>query len=471
MVPIAGSDSRQGKHLHPTMFIAAPSRTRRRCARPAARRVCIRSPEPCAVRVYVDDEGLPQGVGASLRAKQRIELRWQGEGEVIPQRRELRRIRWPRHRAGRLAVHRAALVVDGGYSAPIYVNCPSPIWKPCRSLRSRCSASLAAALSRRTFLFPSLLPIGSLPAIACSAGMSRSWSWARGHWPVCGGLARAGRSCRRGLGSCGAARGLLQPQLFAGMPAILVRTECMATRCRSCACRGAGSGLGRATATRQPDLLQQSADAPHAPFPSPTDPACRHVPYPLRLDGFLRGLGPLAATRFGLSFLRREASLRKFLRWEADRSVAASRDDGDRDPGFAGRSCVSAPARRRFAAFYRPYVEKVWACQPMRSRRAWPKRVSTAVALRAARGAGGLLSSRPASAGTLPLSDAGHRGDGAQPSGRSAGAGRPFQYQRAFQREGPADAASADYPTGHLADLAQLSDGPERWDCSIGVCT
>ncbi|HNN92236.1 MAG TPA: hypothetical protein PKI03_08210 [Pseudomonadota bacterium] len=125
MVPIAGSDSRQGKHLHPTMFIAAPSRTPQALREGLLRgRVCIRSPEPCAVRVYVDDEGLPQGVGASLRAKQRIELRWQGEGEVIRNGESYGAF------DGRATVPAESqctvlrLVVDGGYSAPIYVNCP-----------------------------------------------------------------------------------------------------------------------------------------------------------------------------------------------------------------------------------------------------------------------------------------------------------------------------------------------------------
>lgn len=125
MVPIAGSDSRQGKHLHPTMYIAAPTRTPQALREGMLRgRVCIRSPEPCAVRVYADDDGLPQGVGASVKAKQRVELRWQGEGEVF------------RNGVSYGAFDSRAtvpadsqcsvlrLVVDGGYSAPIYVNCP-----------------------------------------------------------------------------------------------------------------------------------------------------------------------------------------------------------------------------------------------------------------------------------------------------------------------------------------------------------
>ncbi len=84
MVPLAGSDSRNGRHLHPTMFVAAPSRTAQALREGFLRgRVCIRSPEPCGLRVYVDDEGLPHGVGESVRAKQRVEVRWQGEGELF----------------------------------------------------------------------------------------------------------------------------------------------------------------------------------------------------------------------------------------------------------------------------------------------------------------------------------------------------------------------------------------------------
>ncbi len=125
MVPIAGSDSRQGKHLHPTMYIAAPSRTPQALREGMLRgRVCIRSPEPCGVRVYVDDEGLPQGVGASVKAKQRVELRWQGEGEVYRNGQSYGAF------DGRATVPAESgcsvlrLVVDNGYSGPIYVNCP-----------------------------------------------------------------------------------------------------------------------------------------------------------------------------------------------------------------------------------------------------------------------------------------------------------------------------------------------------------
>ena len=107
--------------------------------------------------------------------------------------------------------------------------------------------------------------------------------------------------------------------------------------------------------------------------------ACRHVPYPLRLRGFVQGLGPTLSARFFVSFLRREASLRKFLRWEADRT--ASSDLGateSEDLGFESfvRERVGDAAYR---AFYQPYVEKVWGLPATAiSKTVAKKRISTA---------------------------------------------------------------------------------------------
>lgn len=257
--------------------------------------------------------------------------------------------------------------------------------------------------------------------------------------------------------------GLLQPQLFAGMPCDLgshrVHGDALPIL------RAAAPGLDWAERPRRGSLIfcsnQPTPRTP--PFPLPTDPACRHVPYPLRLDGFLRGLGPLAAVRFGLSFLRREASLRKFLRWEADRSAAASRDDGEHDPGFA-TFVRERTGEAAFQAFYRPYVEKVWGLPADEiSSSVAKKRVSTAKPLSVLRGAlGGLLSSRPASAGTYLYPT---QGIGAMVHSLAAEAqalGVRFQYQRAFQREDLQTQRRPIIYTGHLADLAQHSDGPER---------
>lgn len=83
-----------------------------------------------------------------------------------------------------------------------------------------------------------------------------------------------------------------------------------------------------------------------------------HIAYPLRLLGFLRGLGPLQAARFGVGFLTRASSLRKFSSWERDRA-ALDRLAEDGDSGFAQfvRERVGDSA---YEAFYRPYAEKVW---------------------------------------------------------------------------------------------------------------
>lgn len=114
----------------------------------------------------------------------------------------------------------------------------------------------------------------------------------------------------------------------------------------------------------------------------------RHVPYPLQLQGFLQGLGPRLSARFGVSFLRREASLRKFLRWEADRAVkAAHADDEHHDPGFEHfvRERVGHAA---YEAFYQPYVEKVWGLPAQAiSKTVAKKRVSTAQPMAVLRGA------------------------------------------------------------------------------------
>jgi hypothetical protein len=85
----------------------------------------------------------------------------------------------------------------------------------------------------------------------------------------------------------------------------------------------------------------------------------RHIDYPLRLLGFLRGLGPLQAARFGLGFLTRESSLRKFSSWERDRAALDPDAAKSSDPGFEHfvRERVGESA---YQAFYRPYAEKVW---------------------------------------------------------------------------------------------------------------
>lgn len=81
----------------------------------------------------------------------------------------------------------------------------------------------------------------------------------------------------------------------------------------------------------------------------------RHVDYPLRLGGFLRGLGASQAMRFGLGFLTRKSAFKKFASWEHDRGIDAATND----PGFEHfvRERVGDSA---YQAFYRPYAEKVF---------------------------------------------------------------------------------------------------------------
>lgn len=84
----------------------------------------------------------------------------------------------------------------------------------------------------------------------------------------------------------------------------------------------------------------------------------RHIAYPLRLLGFLRGLGPVQAARFGVGFLTRTSQLRKFASWERDRAALDPLSEDD-DVGFEHfvRERVGDSA---YQAFYRPYAEKVW---------------------------------------------------------------------------------------------------------------
>jgi len=124
MVPLSGSDS-LGGILHPMMFIAATSRTPQALREGLLRgRVCIRAPEPCALRAYADDDAIPQGVGAALRARQRVEFHWKGEGELLKNGESVGN--FDSHATvaadSQCSVYR--LVLDGGFSAPIYVNCP-----------------------------------------------------------------------------------------------------------------------------------------------------------------------------------------------------------------------------------------------------------------------------------------------------------------------------------------------------------
>lgn len=101
----------------------------------------------------------------------------------------------------------------------------------------------------------------------------------------------------------------------------------------------------------------------------------RHAPYPPDALSMLRALGPRASLSMALGLLaapRRQA----FQGWERARAAA----DAD-DMGFE-RFVVDRVGRAAYAAFYRPYAEKVWGIDPAElSQTVAKKRVSTTTPL------------------------------------------------------------------------------------------
>lgn len=127
LIPIGGTDSR-GKLIRPTVYIAAPERTPEALRQGLAQgRVCVRSPVPCGLRVFADDQPVAAGVGDHIVANQHIDIRWEGgEGELFRNAESMGtfegRTLQPTSRS---ECHIYRLVVDGGYSAPFFVNCPA----------------------------------------------------------------------------------------------------------------------------------------------------------------------------------------------------------------------------------------------------------------------------------------------------------------------------------------------------------
>lgn len=127
LTPVAGTDS-HSFHLRPVLFVLAEERSHA-AVRDALRagRTCVGAPAACTLeaRPAGGDGFLP--VGAAFTAS-RVEVRLGGQvntvlrdGEPVasPARGEVVSVDVP---ADRCAVLRA--MADGGYSAPIYVNCP-----------------------------------------------------------------------------------------------------------------------------------------------------------------------------------------------------------------------------------------------------------------------------------------------------------------------------------------------------------
>jgi glycine/D-amino acid oxidase-like deaminating enzyme len=200
-------------------------------------------------------------------------------------------------------------------------------------------------------------------------------------------------------------------------------------------------------------------DAPPGPRRPPFAPTVdsgpsRHVPYPLGLAGFLRGLGLRTSLRFLASFLRREASLAKFRRWEADRGRLDPAGAGDLDdPGFEQfvRERVGDAAYR---GFYQPYVEKVWGLPADTiSKTVAKKRVSTAQplsVLRAALASGVRPGRGPGARYLYPPQGIGALIDALCREAERLGVG--IVYGRRFVA-GAADGSRRVVYTGHLGDL------------------
>lgn len=126
LVPIGGSDSRDSL-IRPTIYIAARDRTPEELRQGLTHgRVCVRSPTPCGVRVFADDRPEAVGVGDHIVASQHVNIRWEGgEGELFRNAESVGTFEGHTSQpASRSECHIYRLVVDGGYSAPFFVNCP-----------------------------------------------------------------------------------------------------------------------------------------------------------------------------------------------------------------------------------------------------------------------------------------------------------------------------------------------------------
>lgn len=126
IVPVGGSDSRDSL-VRPTVYIAAPERTPEALRAGLSHgRVCVRSPTACSVRVFADDQPVAVGVGDHIVAKMHVDIRWDGgEGELFRNAQSLGTFDGHTNQptgSNECQIYR--LVVDGGYSAPFFVNCP-----------------------------------------------------------------------------------------------------------------------------------------------------------------------------------------------------------------------------------------------------------------------------------------------------------------------------------------------------------
>ncbi|MFT3774818.1 MAG: hypothetical protein QM820_56440 [Minicystis sp.] len=128
MTPVGGTDS-HSFHLRPMTFVLAEQRSRE-AIRDAIRagRTCVAQPAACTFEARAEGAAAFLPVGSSIMGASRVEVRAGGRAVVIHRNGE--RVAAPT--GGQVAsidVARDACsvlraTVDGGYSAPIYVNCP-----------------------------------------------------------------------------------------------------------------------------------------------------------------------------------------------------------------------------------------------------------------------------------------------------------------------------------------------------------
>jgi hypothetical protein len=128
MTPVGGTDS-HSFYLRPMTFVLAEQRSRAAIHDAIqAGRTCVVQPAACTFEVRAEGIAAFSPVGSSLQATTRVEARASGTAVVIY--RDGERVATPASgqvvsiaiTPGQCSVLRAT--VDGGYSAPVYVNCP-----------------------------------------------------------------------------------------------------------------------------------------------------------------------------------------------------------------------------------------------------------------------------------------------------------------------------------------------------------
>ena len=127
MTPVGGTDS-HSFYLRPMTFVLARQRSREGIREAIhAGRTCVVQPGACTFEVRAEG-GAFQPVGAGIQGARRVEMRASGQAIVLY--RNGARVAAPADgqivgldvAPGACSVLRAT--VDGGYSAPVYVNCP-----------------------------------------------------------------------------------------------------------------------------------------------------------------------------------------------------------------------------------------------------------------------------------------------------------------------------------------------------------